>query len=284
MNSPYEPPVEPAVSDLPPIDAGRALRRALAAFRTNFGSLMLVGVTSLCLYMVSVCTCVGWIYAAPVLLWGITTWALDAVGGRAQVDALVRDVSKDPLGPFWKTWVLLVAVQFLMLPGVAPGVALGLSIESLQPSDLELVGWTLAMHGWFAVVLAVMARLNLAFLYLVDGRAGPIEAITRSWRESRNSWGALATLSLLWAASSTPATVVSQVAGRRMSLAAEAMDWGQAAALYGAMLGCSLLNGVLWVLYLLACAAAYRQVVPSRQALASKRPPGRVGAKDGTGR
>jgi hypothetical protein len=46
------------------------------------------------------------------------------------------------------------------------------------------------------------------------------------------------------------------------------MDWDQAAVLYGLMMGCSLLSGALWMSYLLACAAAYRQIMPSREATA----------------
>jgi hypothetical protein len=135
-----------------------------------------VGIVGLLLMLLSGLTVIGVLLVWPVLFWGGTRFFLNMTDQRASFGDLFSGFSRYGIAVGW-TLALLLTLQLLGLVGQTVQL-LGQAVDS---AALVAIG-VLVNLVW---AFAVMVRLYLAVLFLVDRGMGPIESLQASWEVTR---------------------------------------------------------------------------------------------------
>lgn len=257
---PFQAPGAEATNPVGTLDLGRAVVDGGQAVLSNLGSTLGALVLGVVLYYASICTCVGWIGVAPLLLWGMYRFVLDAVDGPATVGALFSGTRRfgDVFLRMWGlilVWLLLfspvvVAVSAWLVPKLLSG-------QAPDPIEQSLViGVPSTLYG------LLVARFLVAPFLMVDRDLPLGEAFAATWELTRGHGLKLAGLQLLLALLNAPAQVLSvgaQIYGQDAPPDPfEALDrLSVVMALNVGVIGISLLAGMFGLAFF---AAAYRQL------------------------
>jgi uncharacterized membrane protein len=153
-------------------DIGLAVRQGWDATWPNFWVLLGAGIVASVLAVLSFLTVVGAFLVVPVLAWGMIRLALNALDGKASFGDLWSGFSD--YGRALVTMLVLYILQTLLN-------ALGQSVSTIgeiaQAPSLTFIGIAVLVAWTFFVT----ARLNFAWLYAVDQRMGPVEALQAAW-------------------------------------------------------------------------------------------------------
>ena len=231
---------------------GHALRHPLALF----GAAVLAFVV----YLVSVCTCVGWVATAPFLLRGLNRFMLSVVDGQPDFGAFTEGVNGDPLRVFLNGWGVLLVLFLLILP------SMGLSFALEYAKGAGLIGPWVALGLGNVVGLAwgaVIVPLSYASYLWADRDLGVMDAYKEAFEAFRPSWLPLIGLLVAMQLVMLPPTLlgpyiqglVETVQAHPEALDALAPMFGATALMY-LWFGAALMLSMCWTI------TAYRQVIP----------------------
>jgi hypothetical protein len=121
---------------------------------------------------------VFYLFAMPVLAWGLLRFGLSAMDGRARVVELFGIFER-----FWprfgKVALLTILITLVSLPGSLPNTL----AQSSDNPWLSGAAW-----AWFLVwTFTVSTRLSLSFYFMVDRELGVIDALRSSWAWTRGN-------------------------------------------------------------------------------------------------
>ncbi|MEQ1503506.1 MAG: hypothetical protein ABMB14_14815 [Myxococcota bacterium] len=243
------------------IDLGRAVADGFAAVVRNAMPAIGVVLLGIVVYLLSFCTCVGWIVGIPVLFVGLYRFLLAMVDGQASVSDATRVVD-DFGGTFTDGWGVALGFFVLYLPMLAVGVAIGV-VNVVEPGTIgpipQNVGTSLlgALYGFLAV------RFVFTPWLVFEGRSSVIAAFGQSWRMTARHWGKLCGLQLLALLIGAPAQVTNlgavvlmQDAQTDPARAIDALMNGMALMSVGSVIAA--IGAVFSIAFF---AAAYRQLV-----------------------
>lgn len=258
---PFQAPGSEPSNPVGTLDLGRAVVDGGQAILTNLGPTVATIIVGVLLYYASICTCVGWIGVAPLLLWGVYRFVLDAVDGRrASVGALFSGMQNFGAA-FLRMWGLMLIWILLFSPVVAVVMAYLLPklLAGEQPDPIEqslVIGIPSTLYG-----LAV-ARFLIAPFLIVDRDLPVGEAFSETWALTRGHGLKLAGLQLLLALLNAPAQVLSvgaQIYGNDLPAdPARALD--QLTVVLGLNLAVIAISMMAGIFSLAFFAAAYRQL------------------------
>lgn len=206
-------------------------------------------------YILSFVTCVGWIIAVPLLMYGAVRFLLKMIDGSPEIAAL-WSWSPDPVGSTLQMWGMLILFVLILLPASLPGVILSMVMDPVQAQIVAVGIGTL--YGFLVV------RFQFAPYLVVEGRSDVLGAFSRSFTVTGPLWGKMILLQLLNALLSSPV----QVLGIGMQYLTQDLaketdpnkifeSFSQLAGIYTALFVASVIAGVLgWSFF----TAAYRQV------------------------
>jgi hypothetical protein len=242
------------------IDFAHTLTEGTRAVFTNLPSFIGMGIVLFVTYIVSVCTCVGWMVLIPWVYWAGLRWCLDAVDGKASVGAMIRDILDDPFTTFLRGWGVLLVMMLVMLPSTLIGVAVGLNAPTLEPMRAGLVGAAIQLPSVIYGVMVV--RLYPALFYVVERRTTTMGAFSSAWSDTAGSWAPLAALMALLYFIMTPQSVLNMYFTALMQTLPGTQMLDYFLPYYAMLLGGSLLASVLSMVWMCSLASAYRQMHP----------------------
>jgi hypothetical protein len=192
------------------LDLGAAVSDGLSALLRNLGPLLIAGVLLFVGYLVSLCTCVGWIALFPLMLYGMYRFQLEVIDGRGRLSTLWSGTERfaDVFARMWGLILLYIVVSLPMLVLMAP--VLGWMLyEATQGREPDPVLFTLAMMVPSVLIGLVLVRFMGAGFLVVESDIGPYEALTTSWSSTGAVWSKLIVLQLLIFLLQAPAQVLS---------------------------------------------------------------------------
>lgn len=250
------------------LDIGRAVADALAAVFRNLlpllGAILIGGLA----YLLSICTCVGWIVGLPLMMWGLYRFLLGIVDGRGEVSAMWSGF--DRFGPaFVRMWGItlfyvlvgspLIGVTILVSLAGGAGAQFGFdpgfaTLGPIAGAIVSIVASTL--YGFLLV------RFVFAPYLVVDRDMDVLDAIRTTWQATSPLWGKLVALQLLLVLLNLPA----QALGVGIQILSRESQNDPAAAIDGlAMMsalgmGLYVLLAIAGVIGMAIMSTAYRQV------------------------
>jgi hypothetical protein len=267
-------PFETPESALPSGEAGElnvatAIADGVSALLANALPATGVAFVGLVAYIVSICTCVGWIAILPLLMWGMYAFVLEMVDGSAKVQTALSGV-EDFGRSFLSMWGLGLLYLVLYLPPLAATVALiwpslaetMATGQAADPLDMTWRGFV-PMFLWSLVAV----RFMLTPFYVVDQGLGVLEAFTSAWRITEGSWLKLIALQVVLTLLSLPAQILNvgaQILGQDvdpLDTAAQLENLPLQLGMQGAIVVLSVVSGLLG---LAIFASAYRQLAGPR--------------------
>lgn len=212
-------------------------------------------------YLVSVCTCVGWIVAAPFLLRGMNRFMLSIVDGKPDFGVFSEGLSPAPTEVFLRGWGILLILFVLILPSMGVAIAVQVAQDSGQVSAaVGLVVSNVASLLWGAAI----APLTYASYVWADRSLGVIASYKGAFETFRPSWPALVGL----LAATQVVLLPSSLLGPYVQELATAAPLAPSPEGLSAMIALTLLMyaGLAAGLGVSMCwaATAYRQVVPAQ--------------------
>jgi len=183
VQDPYRPPGSDLARDSGLIRRGEgtfsireALSEAWSATWANFPLWLGAAVVWMIAVALSTVTVIGIPLLVPVLGWGWILFSLHMLRGRARIEDVFAGFSRygQVLGP-----MLAFGMIFFALSLCANAVSYVGQYQ--QDAALQTVGSLINL----AFNLLIVPRLLFAQFYIVDRRAGAIEALTKSWHVTR---------------------------------------------------------------------------------------------------
>ncbi|MCP5020222.1 MAG: hypothetical protein GY930_00465 [bacterium] len=159
---------------------GQSLSEAWEATIGNLGVVIGAAIVSTIIMFVSAITIIGYFVVIPVMMWGMTRFALNLMDGRADFNDIFSGFTNygSRLG---RTLLLGIVMVILGMVGNIPYY-----VGMFMDSDILMgVGWLINM----AFSLFIMSRLYFAILYMVDRDLGAMESIQASLEGTRAMWG-----------------------------------------------------------------------------------------------
>jgi uncharacterized membrane protein len=132
----------------------------------------------------------------PVMSWGSYKFALQAVDGDAEFGVLFEGFERlgEIVLPMLGLGLLLALVS-------APGVIAGQVLSSVSFfTDDQTIVLLASLIGFVVQVVwgvVVGSRFTIAYFLLIDGAAGPLDALTQSWNLTASCWPQAMGLQLL---------------------------------------------------------------------------------------
>lgn len=216
-------------------------------------------------YLVSVCTCIGWLVTGPFMLHGLNRFMLSIVDGQPDFGELSSGVSgPDPMRVFLHGWGVILLLFVVLLPSIGVSAAIQVAQEQgmLDPM-LGLALTSLVGMAWAAVI----APLTYASYVWADRGLGAVESYTAAFEAFRPSWGPLVVLMVVMQLAYLPISLL----GPYMQAQSEAMATVPPDQAFNAL---GMVFGLLGVMYAYMAVVggismcwtvtAYRQVIPRR--------------------
>jgi hypothetical protein len=187
IDNSFQAPREPAA---PPsqLDVVQAVSDGFGGVMRNLLPLGAAAVAGLFVYIVSICSCLGWIPALPLLFYGGLAMILQAQQGHTRF-ATLWSGTRDFIPTFFSMWGLILVYFLLLLPTI--GLSMGLTLAF----DPMTANWVNIPVG--ALYSLLLVRFQLAPFLLIDRQTGVIEAFSRSWSVTGPVWGKMIALQLL---------------------------------------------------------------------------------------
>lgn len=261
---PFAPPVQDGpLLQTGSVDLGVALSEGFSALLRNIGPLVAAGAMLFVAYIVSICTCVGWIVLLPLMMWGMYRFNLTMIDGTGRLGVLTSGTERlwPVVGRMWLLMLLFLLVSFPVVGVVGGFVGLETyqTLNGEQPNPLLSQIAITAVSGLWGLLLI---RLQAAPYLVVERDLAPVDAFSSAWSATAPHWGKLMALQLLALLFAAPASVM-QIGSQYLTAGAQE-DPGQMVELMPITLA---LNGgaILWSLivgpfFLLANASVYRQL------------------------
>jgi hypothetical protein len=146
------------------------------------------------LYLVSVCTCVGWIGLAPFMLHGLNRFMLSVVDNRPDFGSFTDGFQNKPGSVFLSGWGVLLLLVLILSPSMGVAFAVQFATQSGKVSATAGTVITLISGlGWSAAI----APLLYGTYVWADRGLGTIESFTTSFEAFRPSWLQLIGLQVL---------------------------------------------------------------------------------------
>lgn len=246
------------------VDLGTVFTEGTSMAVRHVLQFLLAGFVLFAAYLVSICTCVGWIITLPYMVWGTYAFLLTVADGEARIDALWSGL-EDPGRVFLSGWGLIFCLVVIVSPTIGTAVATEFAVqEGMLPAWSSSVVPLVAGAAWGALI----APLTYAPLLWADGRAGVIASFTMAIDAFKGSWLQVALISVVLQLGMAPSSLASAwLQSKQLEMLTAGPDeiWSVLAPLLSVVAFIYLVMFVMGVLGQCWMANAYRQVVPRAQ-------------------
>jgi len=214
MSDHFMPPGDESPLESGAVDIGAALLTAVYGLRRN--ALIWVATVILCFvaYFASICTCVGWIFVVPPMVWIVYAMTLESnrgettLGGTEPMAFANYAVVLRRVWGWLGIWILLALPLYIFIGGGLLGFyGLDGLLVALQTPQFNVM-LTPIMTAFGVVATALFARIYLVPYLLVDRDLPVVEAFVESWRMSEGNWLRLMGILYVVTACNLPATMI----------------------------------------------------------------------------
>ncbi len=187
-----------------------AVSDAVAGLLRNAPGWIAILLASIAINLAGVITVLGWVVTVPLVTWGTTAFALQAIDGRARFGALF-DGWSDLGRTLSRVWGMMIIIGVAtVLIGLVPFLALTfpeLTVMAAggEPDDVIFTVKTGLVELFLALLLV---RFELALPLIVERDRPLLASLTESWQRTGVVWGSLVGLVLLHQLLGLPATVL----------------------------------------------------------------------------
>jgi len=261
-SNPFDAGAGPASEDYPTVSLGTVLTSGSAVALRHMPHFLGASLMLFLAYIVSLMMlCIGILFTAPLMMWGMYRFILSVADGEADF-AELWSAADDPGRIFLQGWGLILLLMVVMSPAMAAAVAGQLAAEQdVVPPWLGAAAPSVVGGVWAAIV----APLMYTPLVWADTAASPTEALRRSLDGMKGSWGAVAALAVITQVLMLPNTVFGVYIEERtaaLEAAPPEVVLGLAGEVMAATAGLYLVLFVVGWLSTMWSATAYRQVFP----------------------
>lgn len=265
MSDPFHSPETPIAAPAGSIDIGEALLTGLYGLGRNAIAWVATMVALFIAYIVSICTCIGWVFMLPPMMWAFYKMVLETVRGDTELGSLTSGFENFPivLGRIWG-WMIINLI--LVLPfGVVLSAGLfawygleGLLVATQDPAFALMTTPFSMLFSLFAI--AIFARIQMVPFLLVDRDLGVIEAYAESWRMTEGNWLRLIAIMYFVTLWTLPATTIQMGMQYYVMGLSPAEQLGMVLPQMGVSIVTSTWSVTLGLLNMCAVAAAYDQL------------------------